>query len=375
MKICRKYLILGLALVLIGASVSISATSQKNIMRSEKQISSIGDRSWSDDFSAYTLGQFLDGTPDDGGWKGWDGNPAFGAPVVDTFELSVPHAVEIAGDADLVHEFTGYSVGQFTFTAWQYIPSNFAGETAFILLNTYADGGDYSWSTQLRFNSDTGVVSSDFDGNELWLAYDQWIEIKVDIDLDTDVQDIYYDGDLLVSKSWKDGVTGGGVANIAAVDLFANAASAVYYDDISLSGEALVPMVCCQGELSWTGVNPGDAMTGSFEVSNCGDPESSLNWEVSEYPDWGTEWTFNPTSGLGLKPSAGWQTVSVSFNAPADQNKEFTGTVKVINSNNPSDSCEIPVYLKTPKSKTVFNPFLNWLQSRPNLFPILQKLL
>jgi len=376
MKIYRKYLILGLAFVLIGASASISATSQTNISASEKQISLYGDRSWSDDFSSYTLGQFLDGDPTDGGWKGWDNDPTYGSFVVDTQELSVPHSVEIAGDSDLVHEYSGYTVGQFTYVTWQYIPSDFVGETAFMLLNTYNDGGDYSWSTQLRFNSDNGVVSSDFDGNELPLGFDQWIEIRVEIDLDADIQDIYYDGDLLVSKSWKDGVTGGGVANIAAVDLFANAASAVYYDDIYLTGEALTPMVCCQGTLSWSGVTPGDTMSASFEVSNCGDDGSTLNWEVSEYPTWGTGWTFNPASGTGLTPAQGWQTVTLDFTAPTDQNKEFTGTVKVINTNNPSEFCEMPVYLKTPRSKHIINnPFFNFLQCHPNLFPLLQKLL
>ena len=375
MKIYRTYLILGLSLVLIGASISISATSQTNIASSEKQISSIGDRSWSDDFSSYTLGQFLDGDATDGGWNGWDNDPTYGAYVVDTYEHSVPNSVEIVGDSDLVHEYSGYTTGQFTFIAWQYIPSGFVGETAFIMLNTYSVGGDNSWSTQLRFNSDTGFVSSDFDGNELPLGYDQWIEIRVEIDLDADIQDIYYDGDLLVSKSWKDGVTGGGVANIAAVDLFANAASAVYYDSMSLTGEALIPAICCQGTLSWTGVTPGSSMSGSFEVSNCGDDGSQLDWEVAEWPTWGSGWTFIPASGVDLTPAQGWQTVTVDFTAPTNQNQEFTGKVKVINSKNPLDYCELPVYLKTPRNKQINNnPFLGFLQNHPSMFPLIQQI-
>lgn len=75
MKTYRKYLILGLLFVLIGASVSINATSQTTKMTSEIQNSSYSGRSWSDDFSTFTLGQFLDGDPTDGGWKGWDSDP------------------------------------------------------------------------------------------------------------------------------------------------------------------------------------------------------------------------------------------------------------------------------------------------------------
>lgn len=295
--------------------------------------------------------------------------------MVDDQERSVPHSVEIAGDSDLVHEYSGYTAGQWTYVAWQYIPSDFVGESAFILLNTYSDGGTNSWSTQLRFNADTGMVLSDFDGNELWLAYDQWIEIRVEIDLDADIQQIYYDGDLLVEKSWKDGVTGGGIANIGAVDLFANFASPVYYDDMSLTGEGLIPLICCQGELSWTDIVPGSSMGGAFEVSNCGDDGSELDWEVDAYPEWGTGWTFTPTSGTGLTPAEGWIQVAVEFTAPTEEETEFTGAIKVINSNNPADYCEIPIYLKTPRGRAINNPFINFLENHPNLFPILRQLL
>ena len=63
LKTFKKYLILGLTFVLIGASISISATSKINILQDEIQNSSFSGRGWSDDFSSYTLGQFLDGTP------------------------------------------------------------------------------------------------------------------------------------------------------------------------------------------------------------------------------------------------------------------------------------------------------------------------
>jgi len=373
MKLYRKCLILGLFFVLIGASVSITATTQKNT--TIKSPSSSG-RSWSDDFSSYTLGQFLDGDPTDGGWKGWGNDPTYGAFIVDTQELSVPHSVEIVDESDLVHEFFGYTTGQWTFIAWQYIPSDLVGETAFILLNTYDDAGSTnSWSTQLRFNADTGVVHSDFDGNEMWLVYDQWVEIRVEIDLDADIQDIYYDGGLLVSKSWKDGVTGGGAANIGAVDLFANYATAVYYDDISLSGDMPIENICCQGDIHFENVGAGKQLTGTFQVSNCGDDGSELDWSVDEWPTWGTGWTFNPASGTGLTPAQSWIDVVVTFNAPNEQN-EFTGVIKVINTNNPADYCEIDVYVLTPKTKQYMNnPFINFLKNHENMFPILQKLL
>jgi hypothetical protein len=60
------------------------------------------------------------------------------------------------------------------------------------------------------------------------------VEIRVEIDLVNDVQQFYYGGDLLYSASWTSEQVPGGALAIAAVDLFANAASPVYYDDMSL---------------------------------------------------------------------------------------------------------------------------------------------
>ena len=55
------------------------------------------------------------------------------------------------------------------------------------------------------------------------------------IDLDGNTQNFFYGGQLLFSSSWTEGMSGGGALNIAAVDLYANGATSIFYDDISLS--------------------------------------------------------------------------------------------------------------------------------------------
>ena len=69
------------------------------------------------------------------------------------------------------------------------------------------------------------------------MAYltDQWVEIRVEIDLDNDTQSFFYNNVLLYSGTWSGEVSGGGVTSIGAVDLFANGSSVVYYDDLSLA--------------------------------------------------------------------------------------------------------------------------------------------
>jgi hypothetical protein len=65
----------------------------------------------------------------------------------------------------------------------------------------------------------------------------------------------------------------------------------------------------------------------------------------------------------------------MTFNFEEEFDRGYTGEVKIVNTENNSDYCTIPVYLRTQKSKAINNPFLYWLQSHPNLFPLLQKLL
>ena len=128
----------------------------------------------------------------------------------------------------------------------------------------------------------------------------------------------------------------------------------------------------CQGDLSWSDVEPDTTVTGEFEVSNCGDDESELDWEVDSFPEWGTGWTFTPSSGTGLTPADGWVTVQVEVTAPTDPNTEFTGQIKVINSDDPADFCEIPIVLETPvddqqsSQQSMFPLFFQRLQQRLN---------
>jgi hypothetical protein len=199
---------------------------------------------WIDHFDTYVAGSQMHGQ---GGWKGWANSPAAGAVVTAAQARSAPLGLEIGGDSDLVHEYSGYTTGTWTYTAWMFIPTGFSGQTYFILLNNYTDAicasgqPPCNWSLQIAFDSAVGTVSPQPPGDcatvggSLPLILDQWVEVRDVIDLDTNVQTIYYGGQQLVQCSWTEGVSGSGMVNISAVDLFANLASTVHWDDISLS--------------------------------------------------------------------------------------------------------------------------------------------
>jgi C1A family cysteine protease len=137
-------------------------------------------------------------------------------------------------------------------------------------------------------------------------------------------------------------------------------------------GESGDADLSCNGDLRWTGIKPGSTITGSFIVENIGDPGSNLDWEISDYPEWG-EWTFYPLNGENLKPEDGEITVQVDVVVPDLQEATFEGTVRVVNRADGEDFELISAYLTTPRTRTSYNfLFLRLLERFPNAFPILK---
>jgi uncharacterized repeat protein (TIGR01451 family) len=214
---------------------------------------------WTDFFDIYDVGSSMHGQ---GGWKGWGNDPAYTAYVTDTYAQTPNNSVNVVGNSDLVHEYSGYTTDIWVYTAWQYIPSGFSGESYFILLNAYDDAGvTNNWSTQVNFNSALGqVVNEGASGGTLPIINDQWVEIRVEIDLINDVQTFYYDGQVLYTGTWTEEVSGGGALTIGAVDLFANGASPVFYDTLSL--EPAMPDPCQDpSDIPWLSVAPDTGVT------------------------------------------------------------------------------------------------------------------
>ena len=196
--------------------------------------------SWSDNFDNYATGSSLHGQ---GGWKGWGNDPAGTAYTTDAYAYSIPNAVNILTTSDLVHEYADISSGEWVYTVWQYIPTNFTGQSYFIMLNQYNDAmTGLNWSVQVLFNSTTNQVLNDggVSGGSLPLIRGQWVELRLEIDLTNDIGAFYYGNQLLYQGTWSGQVTGGGITSIAAVDLFANGASPIYYDDFSLMPEPML---------------------------------------------------------------------------------------------------------------------------------------
>jgi hypothetical protein len=146
-----------------------------------------------------------------------------------------------------------------------------------------------------------------------------------------------------------------------ASDLNAGSVVEAGIDDVHVQlfecGDPGIADLQCSGELSWNNVQPGETVTGSFTIENIGEPNSNLDWEIETTPDWGT-WTCDPSSGNNLKPEQGELTIEVSVIAPEEQNQEFSGDIKIINSWDTTDFCTIPVSLATPDNNQGMNAHL-----------------
>ena len=177
-----------------------------------------------------------------------------GGYVRDDQYRSSPYSVEIAVTSDLVQQYEGYTSGVWEYKAWQYIPTDFTGDTYFILLSDYDGSGAEPgcvWTVQLKFSG--GLIESQWAAETMPYQTGAWKLIKCAIDLNSDWLQIYYDGALLAEHAWTDTVNQGsgyGSLKIVAVDLFSDTGSIVYYDDISLMEPTTDLVAFCGGPYS-----------------------------------------------------------------------------------------------------------------------------
>jgi hypothetical protein len=304
----RKILVIGVLFLFLGASATLVSANPN----------------WADNFDSYYDGQLLDGVGgDDGGWTGWADTPAAAGMVTSDQARSAPYSNQIWLNSDNVHTYEGYTIGVWNWTAWQYIPTDFSGISYIILLCGYDGGGSGTvWTVQVHFDSELDLVESEFGGQQAPIVYGQWVEFRCIIDLDTDWLQIYYDGALLAEHAYTDTVqgTGGGTLNIAAVDLFANGATPVYYDDISLTPINPIELTC-DAHGPYTGeINQPVSFTGS---ANGGTEPYTWAWT---FGDGGTATVQNPTHTYTTKGNY-TVTLTVTDSVAATDTDTATATI------------------------------------------------
>jgi len=217
-------------------------------------------------------------------WQQWDSAPnvtsLINTDVARNGTKSVSVDAILAGQtSDLVHTYSGFTSGQWTFRAWSYLPGPGAtlplvpafDKIYFLILNTYNDFGPYDWSVQLTMDPAAGTWQVDAGSAATAtgaIFVDRWVECRAEIDLNANLCEVFYDGvSTAPAYSWTGGVFGGGFGalNIACIDLYHGPATVVgsgkgYWDDVALQlgPQPAPPITYCAGKVNvGLGGSPG----------------------------------------------------------------------------------------------------------------------
>ncbi len=186
---------------------------------------------WSDDFESYGDGELLYHV---GGWSGFFDEMNVAGRATSAQAHSGNRSILISRYTDAVHPFVpNYTSGQWTLSAWMLMfREDHVDDTYFIVHNEFEFPGPFRWTIEMQFDVSTGTVLDDFrPETPIPIAYDRWAQIRIDFDLDNDVQTTWYDGQFLSTGTVRlDPTFPLAIANI---DLYSDGATS-YYDDIRI---------------------------------------------------------------------------------------------------------------------------------------------
>ena len=227
---------------------------------------------WSEDFESYSNGQVLDHV---GGWYGWDNVSGVCGNCSNAQAHGGTKSIFTEATDDAIHNFA-YNTGTGTIRAWVYTDSAlFANDHHFIVNNEYNDGGPYEWIVQLSFDktggygggANTVADALRTETNFPPIAFDQWVEIRIEVNIAADTITTYYNN---VEVSTGVLFVRGGLHEIQNIDLYTEGAGA-YYDDLSVTG--LTNVLPCPSDFT---ANQVGTCPGANRISWTGAPANSV---------------------------------------------------------------------------------------------------
>jgi hypothetical protein len=189
----------------------------------------------------------------------------------------------------------------------------------------------------------TGIAHHPYDDGDL-----DWVMIQID-----DESWQMADGTVDWTYEWNSNTVEDGIHSISAISSDGTNQSGTAYITFEVNNipdPPTNPDLSASGQLNWVDVKAGFGVEGSFTIKNIGDPNSLLDWEITEIPTWG-QWTISPTSGDNLKPEDGNINIDVYVIAPDEEQQNFNGEIKIVNTEDPNDYEIIDISLATPQIK------------------------
>ncbi|MCA9279681.1 MAG: hypothetical protein H6815_09990 [Phycisphaeraceae bacterium] len=216
-----------------------------------------------DDFESYALGGGIQGA---NGWQGWFSTGA-DHTVTNAQASSGAQSIQYGtASGDCVQDYQNVlgnmpTSGMVTFSCMSYVASSSAGTGYTILLNNYGQAtANCDWSWQISFEGLIGLVGNNLNANPNFLSqpivYDQWVEIRCEIDLDNNsYMDFYNNTPLATAPTGWFGngnlFSGGGAiggVQVACLDMYSDAATDIFMDDVLVETDGAAPCYAdCDG--------------------------------------------------------------------------------------------------------------------------------
>ena len=179
-----------------------------------------------EDFDSYKAGEYL-GTESNGVWTTWTN--ATGSPedtyVTDLLSYSGENSINLqsGGVVDVVLPLGNENTDSWTLTFKMFVEEGYG---AYFNLLHYFSAGASNWASQFYFNSGgDGFLTVGGGLNDLGTNFtypvDTWFEVKINIDVDGDYAELYFDGAPIYNWMWSEGSTGSS-NTIAALNLYPN---------------------------------------------------------------------------------------------------------------------------------------------------------
>ena len=179
-----------------------------------------------EDFDSYKAGEYL-GTESNGVWTTWTN--ATGSPedtyVTDLLSYSGENCINLqsGGVVDVVLPLGNENSGSWTLTFKMFVEESYG---AYFNLLHYFSAAASNWASQFYFNSGgngfltVGGGLNDM-GTNFTYPVDTWFEVKINIDVDGDYAELYFDDTPVYNWLWSEGSTGPS-NTIAALNLYPN---------------------------------------------------------------------------------------------------------------------------------------------------------
>jgi len=176
-------------------------------------------------------------------WTCWSGDGGAGTAEDGTVTTEQAYmgnnSVLCDGTNDYVMLFGDKVAGKYSVDFYMYIPDGFVGY--YNLLQAWNPGGaSTTWGLEIYFNPGgiAEITAEGVTGVDIFnYSYDQWIHVENIINLNMDEATLIIDGNEEFTWEWSVGASGGGINQLAAMDIYAAATNGTPYffmDEIQL---------------------------------------------------------------------------------------------------------------------------------------------